>query len=191
VKFNAVQAPLLYVSASQLNLAVPPAPSQPVVTPFQVSTGSGNSEMRGLPLVSANPRLFLNPLMNPPGSAGISAYAALALNADGSVNAASNPAPLGSTISVFLNGDPAPATDVSPVEFYGQGVTVTGMQAAMPFVDQVALQLPATLTDNFACAASPGKICNLGFSLYYYYAGATLSLTPVSSGKEFGVWVSR
>jgi uncharacterized protein (TIGR03437 family) len=102
---NGIPSPLLYVSSNQIN----------AVVPYGVSGATANLivEIQGqkragvtLPLTAASPALFTA------DSTGVGL--ADILNQDGSVNAPSNPAPRGSTVSVFATGagqmDP-PATD--------------------------------------------------------------------------------
>ena len=88
----------------------------------------------------------------------------MALNADGSTNSATNPAPLGSTISVFVNGLSSyfQATYGSAPITAGLGWTVTGIVPATTFVLQVNMQAPATLMNDFSC---PGSVCEAAFTL--------------------------
>ena len=107
VLFNAITAPVLYSSAQQINAQVP----------FEIA-GSNTVRMQvgpetlSLGVVDRQPSLYLAPtaFLSPvPGSSvcgGAIVYgqAALALNADGTVNDCTNPAPAGTPVTVFLNG---------------------------------------------------------------------------------------
>jgi hypothetical protein len=147
VSFGSTLAPLLYVSSTQIDFAVPPGYIFPypawesggVSGAIQVTVnGASSSPPRGLPTADVSPSLF-----------------SLALNADGSVNSSTNPAHLGSIISVFVNGlsngfaifPPAPLLSSS------DGWFVTSVVQANPFVLEVSLQAPSGLP--FASNCSP------------------------------------
>ena len=127
VNFGLNSALLLYVSGTQINLAVPLVTAQSV-TPMQVQVNGVLSAPLALPLTYANPSLF-----------------SVALNADGSVNSSANPAHLGSAVSVFVNGlTPDPQVNNSPLQlFTNNGWSITNVAQATPFVLQVDLQVPA------------------------------------------------
>ncbi len=182
-----VLAPLLYVSSTQINLAVPLVPIIQSLTVMQLTVNGVTAPPRQLPFTYANPSLFLNTTQtfqtNSPG------FVAVALNADGSMNSSSNPAQLGSAISVFVNGlTPDPQIVSAPLQLYtNNGWSVTNIAQANPFVLQVDLQIPSMLVTNFSCAP-PSSLCTVGFTLYDVSGGSVGQ--AVSSGAEsFGALV--
>jgi uncharacterized protein (TIGR03437 family) len=90
VQFGGVPAPLLYTSATQVNLQVPFELS-PYGAPLQVSLPAGNL---------LQPVTFSQAI----GIFTTDGVHAAALNQDGSVNSASNPAAAGSIVSLFGTG---------------------------------------------------------------------------------------
>jgi uncharacterized protein (TIGR03437 family) len=92
VLFNGAAAPLLYVSDSQINAVVPQAVTPNSSTVQIVSNGVTSP---GFPatVVTAEPEVFQNPDTT-----------AAAVNQDGSVNSAANPAKVGSIVSIWATG---------------------------------------------------------------------------------------
>jgi len=143
VTFGSLPATLLYVSANQINLAVPLVPEGPALTTMQVTVNGVPSQPLAFPVVSANPTLFAVP-----GSYNttVQEFEALAINADGSVNSAANPAQLGSAISVFVNGlaiDPLVSYD-PPLFYTGGGWALLNYKPINTYVMQVNLQAPTS-----------------------------------------------
>jgi uncharacterized protein (TIGR03437 family) len=109
-------APLLYASSTQINLAVPLVATTESSAALQVAVNGVVSPMRSVPFYYANPSLFLDSAETYPASGISPGFVAVALNADGSVNSPANPAQLGSTVSVFVNGlTPDPQVTNSPL----------------------------------------------------------------------------
>jgi uncharacterized protein (TIGR03437 family) len=92
VLFNGTPAPLLYVSASQINVLAPYELTAGGDALVQVTAPSGISSTFELYVQSAQPEVF------------ISGGMAVALNQDGSLNATANPAAAGSTVTVWASG---------------------------------------------------------------------------------------
>jgi uncharacterized protein (TIGR03437 family) len=182
VNLDSLSAPLLYVSSTQINFAVPLVdPSQTFAT-MQVTVNGASATPRQLPLtLSGNPSLFLNTAQTPVASLG---SVALALNADGSLNSSTNPAALGSAVSVFVNGlTPDPRFIHFPLQLStNNGWSVTGLVPANPFVLRVDLRVPSALVNNFSCAIS--SLCAVGFTLYD--VGFVSVGEIVSGGVAFG-----
>jgi uncharacterized protein (TIGR03437 family) len=103
VTFNGIPAPLLYVQDSQVNAIAPWSLQigQTVQVCVEYNSTASNCLVRTV--VVADPGVFT-----------VDGYYAAALNQDGSLNSASNPAQVGSTVTVFATGlgatDP-PQTD--------------------------------------------------------------------------------
>lgn len=100
VTFDGIPAPLLYVSAGQLNVQVPFEVSRSLstdvpVTTMQVSLGGATIGSQALAVVGVNPSLF-----------SISGFntTAVALNQDGTLNSSTNPAKAGSELTLLVNG---------------------------------------------------------------------------------------
>jgi uncharacterized protein (TIGR03437 family) len=162
---NGTAAPLYYVSPSQINAQVP----------FEVAPGNatavlttGGSALAGVPLTvkPVAPGLFTN-----------ASGWALVRNQDGSVNAAGNPAPVGSAITAYgtgqgLVGNPVPtgsAAPDSPLSALLTGVTATigGQTAVVSFaglaprlvgVFQVNLQVPSLSPGTYPLAITVGGV---------------------------------
>jgi uncharacterized protein (TIGR03437 family) len=174
-------APLLYASSTQINFAVPLLGNDQSAGTMTVNFNGQSSAARRIPLTYANPSVFVAQ----PASANSIGIVALVLNADGSVNSAANPAPLGSTISVFVNGlsEYYEATyETAPITV-GFGWTVTGIIPATPFVLQVNMQSPATLVNDFSCS---GSVCSAAFTLNLLTGGGSGSQVSAVSGESFG-----
>jgi uncharacterized protein (TIGR03437 family) len=154
VTFNSVAAPIIYSSANAVAAVVPyeiaGAPSADVVVTYNGSPSATTT----VGLTSASPGVFT---LNAAGSGQ-----AAAINADGKLNSAGNPAKLGSTISLYVTGEgvesPAlttgkPATSspqshpilpvnvviggqIASVSFAGSAPTLIGLM-------QVNVQVPA------------------------------------------------
>ncbi|HTS48212.1 MAG TPA: SBBP repeat-containing protein [Bryobacteraceae bacterium] len=163
VSFGSLPAPLLYVSPNQINLAVPLVSESPSGTVMQVTVNGVSSPPLQFPVTFANPSLFVVP-----GSynSQFQEFEAVALNADGSTNSASNPAQLGSVISVFVNGlSPDPQVAAGPPQlFTAAGWSITHVSDVSPFVLQVDLRVPAT-TANFSCPTPNPTACTASFEI--------------------------
>ncbi|HME05584.1 MAG TPA: hypothetical protein VKG25_00985 [Bryobacteraceae bacterium] len=102
VLVNSIAAPLVYISATQINFQVPSSLTASPVT-VQVKAPSGATATVSVPLVLAGPAIFQYPTNR-----------AVAQNADGTLNSSKNPAATNSVITVYLTGQGAvnhPVTD--------------------------------------------------------------------------------
>lgn len=188
VEIGSVPAPLLYASSTQINFAVPQVDESQSFAPMQVTVNGTQAAARQLPLTFSTPSLFLSGgagLVSPPGPV------ALAVNGDGSLNSAENPALLGSTVSVFVNGlTPGGPLPYSPLQLSTpNGWAVTGIVPENPFVLRVELQVPSVLVNDFACVTS--SVCAAAVALYE--AGVVSPGQVVTGGEAFGgaVYVRR
>ncbi len=170
VFFNGIPAPILYSAAQQINVQVPfeiagAGSVQMQVISKQITNPV--SETMTLGVVEREPAIFLSPAAFASAFPGLSAcggettlgQAALALNADGTVNDCTNPASVGSMVTIFLNGfgpvtpalktgaiAPGPAVPLTPSLNPGPftGTTVvatTTVPGAITGVAQVQLQV--------------------------------------------------
>jgi uncharacterized protein (TIGR03437 family) len=160
VFFNGIAAPILYTSADQINVQVPYEIAGASTVQMQVLSQqipNPVSETRALGVVARQPAIFLSPaaLTSPyPGYStcgGTSelGQTALALNADGTVNDCSNPAAVGSMVTVFLNG----VGIVTPA-------LTTGVIAPGPAVNLAPSLTPGPFsgTNVIATTSAPGSI---------------------------------
>jgi uncharacterized protein (TIGR03437 family) len=162
VSFGSLAAPLLYVSPTQINLAVPLVAEEGVSpVAMQLTVNGVSAPPLAFPVIAANPSLFVVP-----GTYSTTSRQSetLALNADGSVNSPTNPAKLGSVISVFVNGlSMDPQIPYNPPDLYAAGGwSVINYSQANPFVLQVNLQVPSS-SANLPCLSN---VCTAGFEIY-------------------------
>ena len=92
VIFNGIAAPLLYVSPTQINFQAP-AETYPGRGGLIVRTGYGQNISLPLDVTQTAPELFI-----------MGERTAIALNQDGTLNSAANPAAIGSIVTLFLTG---------------------------------------------------------------------------------------
>jgi uncharacterized protein (TIGR03437 family) len=97
VTFDGVAAPVLYAGANQINTVTPSSLSGQTTTHICVTVNGAPANCMDAPVQPANPAIFLA------GSAGLVSFAA-AVNQDGTINSESNPAPVGSVVSIFATG---------------------------------------------------------------------------------------
>jgi uncharacterized protein (TIGR03437 family) len=98
VLFNNVAAPLLYAGPNQINAIVPSSASEQTTATLQVVTPNGTLAGPTLSVVPAEPEVFQN---GPPMQQG---GTAVALNQDGSLNSATNPAAGESIVTIWATG---------------------------------------------------------------------------------------
>jgi uncharacterized protein (TIGR03437 family) len=97
VSFNGVNAPLVYVSASQINAIVPYEVAAQGMATILVNYQGKQMASQTLPVVVTAPGIFT---ANSSGTGEASV-----INQDGTVNSASNPARPGTVIAFFLTGE--------------------------------------------------------------------------------------
>jgi uncharacterized protein (TIGR03437 family) len=168
VTFDGNPAQLLYVSATQINVAVPAPPPSTSVAPLPTKTVmeinvNGQTVERQFPFTSSNLNVFAqlnsNLISCPMGNLNANGFQPTALNADGSMNSCSNPAKLGSIVSFFVEGVGAvqlgfpPPQTLSGVEAAIGNCTVPAANASLitGFVYQVDIPLPDMIVP---CATS-------------------------------------
>ena len=212
ITFNGMPAQLLYVSASQINVAVPflPPPDNGANLPpaaVMQMTVNGAVIQRQFPFAASNLNLFAN-LTSPETSCASATFNGngaqpLALNADGSVNSCSNPAKYGSTVSLFVEG--AGGYSSPPPQSLFPQALVGVCAAAVPnaslidgFVYKVDVTMPGA---QFPCAedysATPQTETGFPVTLSYnglpvgplYVPGAAFPVT--NNPIPVIVWVSE
>ena len=214
VTFDGTPAQLLYVSASQINVAVPPPLPPPDGSPQKTATVmqltySGASVQRQFPFTGSNLNLFANPSTNQPAcsyAATASGFQPVATNADGSVNSCANPAKSGSTISFYVHGAggfglPAPRL-VNLQASFGFGCTALVANASLisSFVYRLDVSLPALLGScDEVLNGSEGVPLTLSYNgapvgpLYIpsNLAGPVSSFSPPGEPMQMIVWVEH
>src|SRR5581483_3140113 len=176
--FNGIAAPVLYSSAQQINVQVPYETAGAATAQMQFG-----SETRLLTVVDRQPAVYLSPAAfeSPvPGSsvcggAVVFGQTALALNADGTINDCTHPAPAGSAVTVFLNGfgqvtpalataalSPSPATALTPSldpgQFTGTAtIAITTVPGLITGLAQIQLSpgAPSALLNGASFGGAP------------------------------------
>lgn len=170
VLFDGSPAPLLYASASQINLLVPAFGNNQAATTFQVSFDGQTSPARQLATTAMNPNLFVDVGGCPGGpiaTAGGQPFAVM-LNQDGSTNTCNQPAHAGSTVSLFvdgLSGGVGAAGQFVPVYLGGVAVAVTidhwsaevvNVVAVSDYVWRIDVLIPPGVVNGYEALAYVG-----------------------------------
>ena len=143
VLFDGVAAPLLYASANQVGVVVPFEVK--TTTKMVVENSAGQTTALSMPVVAATPALFT--------ASELGSGQAAAVNQDGTVNSAANPAPAGSVISLYATGlgqtkpagvDGAIATATAPTN-----LTVTVLINGLPAYVAYAGAAPGMIDGSF------------------------------------------
>ena len=123
VFFDGMPAPLLYAQSRQINVQAPFELAGKDTTQVHVEYDGVPSNTASIAIASAAPAIFHLTYTSPQGAI---------INQDGTINSASNPAAVGSVISIYGTGggvtDPLDVTGgfapIRPLEFLTQAVTV-------------------------------------------------------------------
>ena len=158
ISFDDIPAKLLYVSSSQINVAVPDlSQTNPYVEPssvMKIKVNGDPSLARLFPVTSSSPSLFADLFASPPASC-TQGYPppVLARNADGSINTCLQPAKPRSTISLYLNGVGRGTELFYNLSIFDFDVVINGASAEVVnianenyWVTRVEVRLPASLT---------------------------------------------
>jgi uncharacterized protein (TIGR03437 family) len=149
VTFDGLTAPLLYTSATQINLQVPPSIVAKTQSQVVVTVNGNASAPQTVQLAPAAPGVF-----------GV-------LNQDSSVNAAGAPARSGQIVQIFATGLISSVSGPVVVNILGQGQTqgqsltpvYAGVAPGLTGVQQVNVALPVGLPPGSAvlavCATGP------------------------------------
>lgn len=197
ITFDGNPAPLLYVSATQINVAVPlprqsnSGISYPPSTVMELNIG-GVTMTRQFPLTVSNPNLFAtltSDLVSCPGIEQIG-FQPVALNADGSMNSCTNPAKPGSTVFFFIHGVGAEqpglplAQQLTSMEaFIGPCATpVTSASLINASVYQVGVTMPKSV---LPCVLNYETANETGFSVTFSYNGIAVGprTDPIPGGE--------
>ena len=173
VTFDTVPAPLLYVSATQINAIVPYGVTGRAQTRMVVTYNGNASTALVLNVADSAPGIF------PSGAPGVPQNQAAALNANGTFNGPNNPAPKGTAIVIYATGEGQtnpPGVDglVIPLDVNALKkpvlpvkVTIGGLDAEVQYAGSApgfvsgALQINAVVPD----AAPSGAAVPIRFSV--------------------------
>jgi uncharacterized protein (TIGR03437 family) len=163
VTFDDVPANLLYVSSSQVNVAVPSYPTLNAAavssSVMQITVNGATSTARLFPVTTSNPSLFGNLFASSPASCiqGV-APPALARNADGSINSCAHPSMPQAIVSLYVNGvsigsSQLPLSGVDlifdwDVVVGGTSAEVVNVASENDWVTRVDVRLPASVTST-------------------------------------------
>jgi uncharacterized protein (TIGR03437 family) len=162
IAFNGIAAPILYTSATQINLQVPYEISGQTQVTMQVSSQTVSpavSESYIFAVAARQPSVFVSaasfgaPIFDIATCNGqsIAGLQALALNADGSINSCANPAAAGSTVTIFLNGlgvtTPAQTTGAVSPSAVAIGPSVAASSASGTTAALPTQTLPGAIAD--------------------------------------------
>ena len=155
VTFDDTPAKLLYVSSSQINVAVPgvsqASASIEPTSVMQIRVNGAPAAVRLFPVTSSTPSLFADLFASLPSScAQTSVPQALARNADGSINSCLQPSKPGSTISLHLNGGGIGFFSIFDwdVVINGGSAEVVNVTNENEWVTRVDVRLPASVTST-------------------------------------------
>jgi uncharacterized protein (TIGR03437 family) len=171
VFFNGIPAPILYSSAQQINVQVPYEIAGQTAVQMQIIDQQiplPVSESRMLEVTEREPAAFLSPAAygSPfPGYTVCGATvaigeAAVALNADGTVNDCTNPAFAGSVVTIFVDG----LGPVTPALMTGS-IAVAPPVALTPGVDVVDSNLSSVISTTKNLPGSITGVAQVQFRL--------------------------
>lgn len=164
VLFNGIPAPIIYSSENQVSVVVPYEIASAATAQILVNYQGNNVAAGTLAVAPAVPGIF---------TASSGTGQAAALNQDGSVNSASNPAAAGSTIVLFLTGE----GQTTPAGTDGK------VASAAPYptpVLPVTVSIGGQTTTYSYAGAAPGEVAGVMQINAIIPAGITGSAVPVS-----------
>lgn len=176
VTVNGTAAPLLYTSATQINAIAPVELTPAAATTLRVVQSGARSEDFGILVDLAGPQIF----RNADGSAA-------AINQDGTVNSAANPALDGSYVSVWLTGTGYyPGSD-------GQMATAADYYCSLSdFCEMVDAGTGKQVPVSYIGAA-PGMVHGVA-QINFQVSAATTSYSFIVNGfssDPFGIFTKR
>ena len=148
VQFNGVAAPLLYTSATQVAAVAPYGVTSPAVQ-VTVTYQGQTSVPATIRVFAAAPGLFT--------ADGTGTGQAAAINQDGTLNSASNPAPIGSVISLYGTG----GGQTSPAGVDGQVSASPLASQSLPVEVYIGQQMVLSTGQLRYAGPAPGEIAGL------------------------------
>jgi uncharacterized protein (TIGR03437 family) len=161
VTFDDVPAKLLYISSSQINVAVPALDPFVSSSAMRIKVNGAASAVRLFPVTSSNPALFADLFATSAGCMQGNPPPALVRNADGSINSCKDPAKPESIVSLYVNGVGVGTSLFSGYfVIFDWDVVVNGLSAEVvdvskenDWVTRVDVRLPAGFVPDFVTAA--------------------------------------
>jgi len=147
VTFDGNLAPIIYKSATQINLQVPAAVAGETSSQMVVMVDGHSSAPQAVPLAAAAPGIF-----NP----GV-------LNQNDTLNTAASPAARGTTIEILCTGLISPASGAISAVIAGQNIATlssSGPLDGVPGVQQVTVTIPT----GIPAGATQVEVCAAGAS---------------------------
>jgi len=165
VMIDGIAAPLLYVSATQINAVAPKELTAEAASSLQVTVNGVALPGFRLMVDTADPAVFLNG-----GSAA-------AINQDGTANSQTNPAPVGSYVQVWATG-----TGLDP-DADGQMATAANEFCSQWLTYCVVYQQDGTAVNVYYTGAAPGTVAGMiqinfqvsASQIYYFNTGTANS----------------
>ena len=148
VAINGIRAPLLYVSPGQINAQVPPQSKTGPATVVVTSSGSATPAV-SFQIATVAPEIFVS-----------SATRILALNQDGTVNGAGNPAASGSIVTVFLTGQGAITAPAASIGNLPAQLLYAGPAPETVGVAQMNMRVPALLPGDYQLQVTLGGVAS-------------------------------
>ena len=148
VQFNGVAAPLLYTSATEVAAVAPYGVTGPAVQ-VTVTYQDQTSVPATIRVFAAAPGLFT--------ADGTGTGQAAAINQDGTLNSASNPAPIGSVISLYGTG----GGQTSPAGVDGQVSRSPLARQSLPVQVYIGQQIVLSTAQLQYAGPAPGEIAGL------------------------------
>ena len=198
VTFDDTPAKLLYVSSSQINVAVTglsqTGASIEPSSVMQIKVNGAPAAVRLFPITSSTPSLFADLFASLPAScAQTSAPQALARNADGSINSCLQPSKPGSTISLYLNGAGMGIFFIFDwdVVINGGSAEVVNVTNENEWVTRVDVRLPASVTSTPGMAQGFNvtmRASGLPVGPFYLMPDLSPGL-PAETSQPLTIWV--
>lgn len=147
LSINGVRAPLLYVSPGQINAQVPPQSVTGAAT--ATVTTSGSATTASFPIVTVAPEIFTS-----------SATRILALNQDGTLNGAGNPAKSGSIVTIFLTGQGSMTAPAASIGNLPAQLLYAGPAPGTVGVAQMNMRVPTLLPGDYQLQVTLGSVAS-------------------------------
>lgn len=189
VSFNGVNAPLLYVSGTQINAIVPYEMTDATMANVSVNYQGQSVATANVPIVTQYPAFFASPVTGQ----------VAALNQDYSINSMTNPAQQGSIVMLYLTGEGqtnpggvdgaiTPLPPAAPrIPLQGVTVFISGQQVPVTYAAetpgavaglmQINARIPANLVQTTSTApVAVSVLAIVGSS--FTQSGVTIAVAP-------------
>jgi uncharacterized protein (TIGR03437 family) len=202
VTFDDLPAQLLYVSDSQVNVAVPLDVGRRTVTVMKLTVNGLDAAPRQLQVVNSNPSLFVNyfPVQGNCPVGGVAPFG-VSRNENGEFNTCQAPAKPGSVVSFYLNGVgilpfeelqgiriPLPDSLGVDALVNGRSVEIVRVVPDGDFVWRLDIRLPASFSFfGFSCAVT---VAGLTLRLNNLLVGPKLVSSPNVFQTPAYFWIS-